>query len=161
MAINCVSTACGCTFTSSTITVTQAGGVVNMEVGTTPGWSVLPMNTPWTATNPYGFAPPSYRKVGDIVYLRGTTTSNSVGTSTSTIAVLPLGCRPPLGLIFPAWMSWAGTTGRMAVRIEIDAFGQIGINHIYSMPTATGVPVIFGNATDHLSFDGMFFSTTT
>jgi len=119
-------------------------------------WTTLTMNAPWTGTNPYGHDVPQWRKVGDNIELRGTTTTPGT-ISNSTLTTLPVGARPAKPHIFAVWMSWNGASARHAVRLWVGNDGAIIFDPTYSLPT----PAVTVTNVDHLSLDGMFFSVTT
>lgn len=75
--------------------------------------------TPWTPitlmngfSNQAGWTPASYRKIGDIVYMRATLAGT--GSASVTAWVLPVGFRPP----YPAELPCVGYNG--STRIAID-----------------------------------------
>lgn len=88
-------------------------------------WTTLPLVGGWVAEAPAGFALPEYRKIGDMVYLRGSIKSGAAGQ----FATIPVGFRPPTSLrMFYGGMDGGGvfstvrgdftaTTGGMAVTI--------------------------------------------
>jgi len=122
---------------------------------TDPPWTPLTLQNGWTFVGS-GFMSPAYRKIGDIVSVRGTvnrTVTPSGGAA--AIATLPVGFRPPASYIFAAWMSWNGAGGRAAVRVSIEAVGTITFDSNYSMPSGTAAlaPV------DHLSLETSFSTT--
>jgi len=104
--------------------------------------------TNWTAfpfANGYGnyglgHQSPQYRKIGDIVYLRGLLKDlDSAIAAGSTVGTLPAGFRPPARLLF----SQGGHT--QMSRVDID--------------TAGNVIVITTQGYNWLSLDGIMFST--
>lgn len=103
-------------------------------------WTALPLVSPW-AIYGGGWMPPQYRKIGDIVYLRGLLQRGT--GATSNVAVLPVGYRPTVGTeIFG--LLWSGTSG--IARVDIDTGGNI---------TAAGT-----TDTNWLSLAGVQFSVT-
>jgi|TARA_B100001964_G_C14053103_1_gene517933 hypothetical protein len=110
----------------------------NIEAST--DWTDLPLAsgyTPWAGN--YQF--PQYRKIGDIVYLRGLarTPGNQIPSDGTTVATLPAGFRPISQLIF----SQNSNTGE--TRMDVAANGNIHIS--------------FADV-HYVSFDGILFSTT-
>ncbi|OGC75282.1 MAG: hypothetical protein A2145_05425 [candidate division Zixibacteria bacterium RBG_16_40_9] len=102
-------------------------------------------STPWTAFpfaaghENYGFGTQSvqYRKIGDIVYLRGNLKRSDNGNigGGELLGTLPVGYRPPAQLLFSTWSNG----------LTINTNGDIVAG--YSGPFAQG-------------FDGVFFSTS-
>ena len=82
-------------------------------------WVTLPFNTAngWRAAG--GYQAPQYRKVGDIVYLRGTAERSPNTPLDGAIATLPAGFRPPATI-----SSMCQTYGAL-VRTDINSVGVI------------------------------------
>tara|TARA_Y100000310_G_C20699227_1_gene828141 strand:+ start:5952 stop:6686 length:735 start_codon:yes stop_codon:yes gene_type:complete len=124
-----------------------AGNIkVNGNIIGSQGWTDLPLIIPYVHyTDIHGtFERAQYRKIGDIVYLRGLSLYRPGGVNTAPIeetqlGQLPLGFRPPKRLIFSA-NSWTDDA-----RIDIHADGKITV----LQADISWVPL-----------DGIFFSTT-
>lgn len=99
-------------------------------------WSNVSFNTGWTD---YGgsYQTAQYKKVGDLVFLRGLVKRTS-GSST-TILTLPAGYRPPSQCLFPA--------------SSFDAYARIDID------TSGNVIMMLGSPTNWVGLDGIVFST--
>lgn len=101
----------------TTISTTDWGIPVTDELNRLTTWQLAQVPTPWVnVTFQNGWTVwtgnTSYRKIGDMVYIRGTAASGAVGT---TIFTLPTTFRPPAQLQF-LQTSWA------------TAFANIGVN---------------------------------
>jgi hypothetical protein len=83
-------------------------------------WTALPFATGWSVYGG-GFAIPGYRKIGDIVYLRGLC-AFAAGAAT-TIATLPAGFRPANTELLVADTSVTG--GGQANRVDVTPAGVI------------------------------------
>lgn len=116
---------------------------------------IPPVATPWIAF-PYsanyqafnaGYSTPGYRRIGDIVYLRGLITRNtSTAGANSTCGTLPAGFQPPGLCLYEQHLS--------GVRVRVDVYGVGG-------PTPAGAIVHADVALavgGYLSLDGIFFS---
>src|SRR4029453_9280226 len=127
---------------------TNAGVQLWYDTDAVPTVTAVPWIAPtllngWTIYQPgSGYSVPGYRKVGDIVYIRGMVTG---GTMTSGIAILtlPVGYRIPGGAYF--MIAAAGTP--TAKRLQVNTSGDLLI------PSA-----LDSNA--WLNLDGIFFSVT-
>lgn len=78
---------------------TLNGQVTSLQTATADtGWIALPLSGTWVH---YGapFSVPGYRKIGQVVHLRGLLKS---GTPGSTIGTLPAGYRPPYQILVPS-----------------------------------------------------------
>lgn len=116
--------------------------------------AVLPV-VPWTPmvlingwTNFGTFFDAAYRKVGDIVEVRGVvknTVSLTAGGS-SDVSVLPVGFRPPRWSMLSSSIQIATTY--LVIRVDVVADGTIRL-----YPSATGVP-------NYASLDSIRFSVT-
>lgn len=76
--------------TTKTVISTTAFGipVANWINSNTPtAWTTLPLSNGWVSSESL----PQYRKIGDIVYVRGNAGNGAAGT----IGTLPVGFRPP------------------------------------------------------------------
>jgi hypothetical protein len=88
---------------------------------TPPAWIPLPFATGWQ--NYAGFQTCGYRKLGDMVFLRGLAQVNTaLGTPTSTIATLPTGYRPLGGTHL--FLSAVGEPNAV-LRTEVNAAGAV------------------------------------
>lgn len=99
-------------------------------------WTALSYNSGWTDLGG-SYQIGQYKKVGDLVFLRGVTTRTS-GSSTQ-IATLPSGYRPPAAQIFAVAAS--------------GAFGYVDI--------ASGGSVVITSGNPWVSLDGIVFSTAS
>lgn len=113
---------------------------------TYPGWSNLTFGAGWQGyqggSTVYGTG--QYRKMGDIVTLRGLVETNSaIGTIGVTIGTLPVGFRPPYQSIFNQQTSVTGIS-----RIDV---GVPGIINITGAAPATA---------NWVSLNGISFSVT-
>lgn len=110
----------------------------NVSIGGRLGqaWSNVSFNTGWTD---YGgsYQTAQYKKVGDLVFLRGLVKRTS-GSST-TMLTLPAGYRPPAQCLF--------------VGISFDTLGRIDID------TSGNVIMMLGSPTNWVGLDGIVFST--
>ena len=84
---------------------------------TPQAWTVATLASPWE-TN---MTAPAYRKIGDIVYLRGDARTGAIG---SPMFTLPVGFRPPTGLIFSVDSS--NLHGRVDVFTNGVVYAQVG-----------------------------------
>lgn len=107
------------------------GGVI----GT--GWSNLSFGSGWTDYGS-GFMPGSYKKVGDLIFLRGLVKRTS-GSGT-TITTLPSGYRPPAQLLF------AVHTNTGLGRVDIDTSGNV---------------TLVGGGADWVQLNGLVFSVAS
>jgi len=110
----------------------------------TSDWTGVTFATGWG--NLSGAQAVEYRKIGDIVYLRGTAERTS-GSGT-TIFTLPSGYRPPAQLRFANRSRWSNSLGEISSRMTISAAGVVSM---------TGAIV---NGENWLSHDGYNFSVT-
>jgi hypothetical protein len=86
---------------------------------------------------------PGYRKIGDMVYLRGIITRNTATAAAgSTCGTLPAGFRPPGVVIYEGHLS--------GVRVRIDVLANGNVLH-------ADVALAVGG---YLSLDGIVFSVT-
>jgi hypothetical protein len=113
----------------------------------TPAWIAMPLVNGWGAYG--GLIAPQYRKLGDMVQLRGTVQ----GGTADTICTLPVGYRPPGFALHMAWLSDNNSTIRAATRLEVQGDGRVIMNSQYGTSGLT-LPI------EHLSFDGISFSVT-
>lgn len=114
--------------------VNRLAGLVDGNVPT--AWiTASPMQNGWVA---YDARVPQYRKIGDIVYLRGVIKSGALGSQAFT---LPVGYRPP-------------SLGNLGFAVESNsAFGLVNIE-----PSGLVMPVI-GQPTAYIRLDNIYFST--
>lgn len=63
-------------------------------------WTSPALSNGWT--NFAGYMPSAYRKIGDVVYLRGTLGKSTTPTPGETILTLPAGYRPPYASFYTA-----------------------------------------------------------
>lgn len=97
-------------------------------------WTGLAYDTGWADLGG-GYQAGQYKKVGDLIFLRGVTTRTS--GSTTLIATLPSGYRPPAGHIFPVTAN--------------GSFGYVDIGSTGTIVITSGNPWV--------SLDGIVFST--
>lgn len=107
-------------------------------------WNVLTLASGWINLAG-GWTAGSYRKIDDIVYLRGTLNyAASLGSGSNIVATLPSGFRPALGVMFPCMYNNNNTT----MRVDVNSSGQIVLQTV-----ATG-------SVGYLSLDPIRFSIT-
>jgi hypothetical protein len=129
----------------------QAGRIMVEDVGPTIyNPAPPPVNTPtawvapallngWTQQGG-GYTKIGYRKIGDIVYLRGNVASG--GTTGSPVFILPVEFRPPDPVNEFASETWTGAVRGVAM-VRVDSNGNV----IIEQPTGA-------------TFNGIHFSTT-
>jgi hypothetical protein len=119
-------------------------GTIATESG---GWAALPLAAGWSN---YGapFAPAEYRKVGDIVYLRGLVKNLANGaTFTFILTALPSAAyNPPYQLLLDSHGSVSGTT-QEHMRLDLQTDGHLSIAPLYG-----------GGDVDFLSLDQLYWS---
>lgn len=112
-------------------------------------WTACAFSNNWTNYDApaAGFAQPEYRRVGDIVYLRGSI-KRSTGTPSGgeTILTVPAGFRPPEDLVFGVNEAGGATT-----RSRLD---------MHSNGTLTWVTGTAGNAATHLPLNDIYWSVS-
>ena len=131
----------------SGFTVEDVGPVspaVDVPVQPASAWTPLPFTTNWYS-DLGGWGPCGYRKIGDIVYIRGL--ANTTGAVSNTVATLPAGFRPPNSEMFTTQTAWLGTS---VCRLDIQAGGAMVLGG--SAPPAGGG--------QWLSLGGILFSVT-
>jgi hypothetical protein len=96
----------------------------------TPGWLNVTFMNGWT-NYASGFQTAQYRKIGDIVYLRGLVAGGTVG---QPICNLPVGYRPPAHLIF-ATDTQTNAHGRCDVYSNGNIIHAAGSNTYFSLST--------------------------
>jgi hypothetical protein len=107
------------------ITGTEAPSGAYYEAVWTPVTSFL---NSWVNYGGWGTA--AYRKVNDLVYLRGLVRNGVVGTS---IFTLPAGYRPPASLVFPNVTGEPFTPGRIDVLLDGNVWHASGVNGYVSL----------------------------
>ena len=99
---------------------------------------------PWTAMSPLGsgwtpqggtYIPPQYRRVGDMVQVRGTATAASTG---QPIFIWPANLRPALDLFFPTVANWAFgclllTKSNGYLSVNVGTAGPTALNFQYAL----------------------------
>jgi hypothetical protein len=84
-------------------------------------WTAIAFGTGWS--NSGGQQPGQYRKIGDVVYLRGCVAVDNAATH-GLLGTLPAGFRPPVNMI---WSTWAlGPTGGV-VRLDVNSDGTMNL----------------------------------
>lgn len=86
-------------------------------------WIVPTMLNGWANYDASLFSPAGYRKIGDIVYLRGLVKS---GTMAVAVFTLPVGYRPPRALILAATSN--DLFGEIRVEMDGTVKAQVGSN---------------------------------
>lgn len=105
------------------------------------GWITFPFALNYQGFGS-GYQAPQYRKIGDLVYLRGTISRNTASAGPGSVAgTLPTGYRPLATALFE--QGGAGTRAR----VDVESDGEV--KHIDITLTVGGF----------LSFDGIVFST--
>ena len=122
--------------------LTQAEVDARVATLLSPAWITLPYATGWEHYP--GFQVPGYRKVGDLVYLRGVTRIKTPLTATSTVCTLPSGYCPPGAEVLNVRCGEPNATARL----DINAAGLV----VLSLLT-----IAVGN---WISLSGVTFSTT-
>lgn len=104
------------------MTVTT-GDTIDVDVVGRTAWTSPTMQNSWVAYGaPFGGA--EYRKVGDMVQIRGVIKS---GSTTATMFTLPAGYRPPYRVQF-ACAAGGGAYGSFAVDPDGTVVHQVGSN---------------------------------
>ena len=117
-------------------------GLSGAAVLPTPAWIAPTLLNGWTIYSPgSGFSLPGYRKIGDIVYLRGMITGGSVAAA--PFFNLPVGYRISGGAYFI--IASAGTP--TANYIQVNTSGDV--RNVSTLPSNSW-----------LSLDGVYFSVT-
>lgn len=93
---------------------------VNATATPTP-WTAIPMTAPWVAYG-QGYQAPQYRRIGDMVYLRGVANKGSNMVVNEIFGTVPAGFTPPAKVQCLAIVGAA-----IAVNLEIDNTGTIRI----------------------------------
>lgn len=120
----------------------------------TPAWTALPGASGWTNYG-VGYSTGGYRKIGDIVYLRGLV--KKATTPVGAIGTLPSGFRPPNTILCNAWIVVNASAWRGMCRLDIGTDGGIQMHtEVTSLPV--GAPTL--TSCDHLNLDGISFSVT-
>lgn len=66
-------------------------------LGGDTGWTSLGLSANWATDT----AAPSYRVLGDRVWLKGSATNNNIGTNSAPFSVFPTAIRPPAASYVP------------------------------------------------------------
>lgn len=90
-------------------------------LGRPTDWTAPSLEGTWVNFDATNWQPAQYRKVGEVVMIRGLVKN---GTANTTIFTLPVGFRPPLRLIFPTDTSTG--YGRFDVRSDGGVLQQAG-----------------------------------
>ncbi len=98
------------------------------DLQTFSSWTEVTLESPWV----FNFEHASYRKIGDIVYLRGSALQNSY--TDQLIAILPLGFRPAISIYIPVYILGDGT-GSVTAIIKINIIGEITIHFTTAINT--------------------------
>ena len=142
----------------SMLVVEDIGPVVGSipAVGSpTTAWTSLPLGAGWSLYGG-GYTPPQYRKIGDVVTLRGLAHST---TSALLIGTLPAGYRPPGNLMGVVWATWgASTPYRAALRLDVFTDGTVRFDASWYLSSGTTNPA--PTAFEHVNLDGISFSVT-
>lgn len=72
----------------------------------------------------------AFRKIGDIVYIRGLVASGSLANA---VFVLPTDCRPPKTLVFQSICSSVATVARLDIDAVGNVLAQSGANGFFSI----------------------------
>jgi len=105
---------------------------------TPPGWTPPTMQNSWVSNTSY---PAGYRKIGDVVSLRGNVNG---GTNNTTCFTLPVGFRPPF----------------MAQMIAYQYAGGIGWCQLYINPNGAVTLQALSGTAQNVSLDNVSFSVT-
>jgi hypothetical protein len=109
---------------------TIAAWNINIGAVEDTGWVLLTPENNWAA---FSTIEPAYRKIGNIVYLRGVMRANG-DESSVTMATLPVGARPIYATNFPAMYTPAATAWGLVI---INTVGTIAANSFGSAYTLT------------------------
>lgn len=106
----------------SVITYLDEGYGIPLVLGSsgTTAWTAVTFQNSW-ANFGAGYASCAYRKVGDMVQLRGLATG---GLRDTTIFTLPTGYRPPATLLFPN-VNGDGGAGILVGRLDVETSGAV------------------------------------
>ncbi len=102
------------------------GYVVLATTGGAPAWTAPTLGNSWQDFLS-GVAPVAYRRVGDVVELRGAIKS---GTLATTVFTLPVGFRPTAGNHL-----FAVVAGPGGARLDVSSDGTVVVRHYYSSGT--------------------------
>ncbi|MCB1158427.1 MAG: hypothetical protein KDK45_13070, partial [Leptospiraceae bacterium] len=147
-------------WTKGTITTDAVYTEGNVGIGTDTPTTKLDVNgninwsVPWTdfttstfatnvthySTNPASWQKCQYRKIGDIVYLRGLATKTSGFAANDLILTLPSGFRPPSPIAFSSVVHWVTPP---SARVDVSSNGEVRVT----------------SAATHVNLDGIIFST--
>jgi hypothetical protein len=124
------------------LAVEQRDSELEDYLGGVVAWRAFPFAVGWK--NYSGMQPVQYRKINDLVYLRGHgRMDTALGTPTSTVGILPAGFRPPIVVVMAIPMGDPATVWRM----DIGTGGNV-------------TPYIAPVNNNWASFDGICFSVT-
>lgn len=120
------------------------GSITSDKLSVEP-WSDLPLASGFYSPPNSSWQKAQYRKIGDIVYLRGTITIDSgLIDGGDIVATLPAGYRPPATVTFVSEPHHSLTTKH---RLDVSATGSVSIQRR-------------AGDTPHVALDGVFFSVT-
>lgn len=109
-------------FGATTVTSLSLSSTINGSLYTT-NWTNVTFATNWS-NNGSGYQNVQYKKVGDLVFIRGLATSNAnAWNANTTIFTLPAGFRPSNRLVFSQIMA-----GNTAGRVDILSTGEVQWN---------------------------------
>jgi hypothetical protein len=97
---------------------------------TAPGWTPLTLTDGWVANAP---ETPGYRKIGDVVSLRGAAIRAAGDFTNLIVSTLPVGFRPPFFVRCAMGVFQAGVGGSYVVRATVFQTGEIALSE-----TSTG-----------------------
>lgn len=130
---------------STAFGIPVANEVNRLTTWTTPSaWTNLTFSNGWSAAG--GFQVPQYRKIGDIVYLRGTMNSGTMSVAAST---LPSGFRPTSLMEWGVSLYQSTPQGYASKAVRVNTDGTI---------------VVFGDPASGINSVGLhtiFFSTSS
>lgn len=119
--------------------ITTTGLTVNGISYTPSTWVVATMLNGWSYFGG-GYSLVSYRKMGDVVQMRGVAKGGTIGAPSASMLLLPSGFRPPAAMMFAVIAG--NTLGRINVNSDGNCYCEIGTN-------------------TYVSFDGIWFSTVS
>ena len=99
---------------------------------TPTAWTTVTYQNSWVTEGPQ---PAQYRKIGDIVYFRG---SIKAGTNNTTAWTMPVGFRPPTVLTLPT-LYYDAATGWKPCRLYLLTDGQVQV--LEAPYTLTAIPI--------------------
>lgn len=105
--------------------------VTELEADVTPSaWTGVTFQNSWVNNGSAGQPNVAYRKVGDMVHLRG---SMKNGTANAVCFTLPSGFRPAYNFVFPV----ASETGNGHVDLDFNANGNVSITNYFNDTVGT------------------------